>query len=93
MRAHGDDGENDAQNDDGNKIDARQSRADEKRRVTRPAVLNLSMLENEKLWMFSYIAFLKLRAKPAEALAPYFPPMTPQKREKQAATTIQAPMT
>ena len=35
MRAHGDDGENDAQNDDGNKIDARQSRSDEKRHAHR----------------------------------------------------------
>ena len=35
MRAHGDDGENGAQNDDGNKIDARQSRADEKRHAHR----------------------------------------------------------
>ena len=36
-------------------------------RVTSPEVLNLSMSENEKVWILRYIASRRLLAKPVEA--------------------------
>ncbi len=59
--------------------------------VISPAVLNLSMLANEKVCMFSNMACLKFFAKPVDALAPYLPPSTPQKSPQRAAAIITAP--
>lgn len=59
--------------------------------VTRPAVLNLSMLEKEKVWIFSYIASLKFAAKPDDASAPKRPACTPKYRLKNASTSMIAP--
>ena len=52
-----------------------------------------AILENENVCIFSYIAFRKLRANPAEARAPYFPPIVPANREMHATMTIHPPMT
>ncbi len=40
------------------------------RRVTSPAVLNLSILEKAKVCILSNMPFLKFLAKPVEAFAP-----------------------
>ncbi len=61
--------------------------------VTRPAVLNLSRLAKEKVWMFSNIACRRFLAKPVDARAPYLPPITPVKRPRSAAPIISAPTT
>ena len=60
--------------------------------VTRPDVENLSILEKLKVWIFSYIAFLRFLAKPADARAPNCPPMIPKVRLKTAAPTINIPI-
>ena len=41
--------------------------------VTRPAVLNLSILEKEKVCMFRYILSRRLQANPVDALAAFLP--------------------
>ena len=60
-------------------------------RVTRPAVLNLSMLEKEKVWIFSNMLWRRLQAKPAEADAANRPARIPNTRPKKASTIISAP--
>ena len=60
-------------------------------RVTSPAVLNLSMLENEKSWMRAYMLSRRLQAKPDEALAAKRPAMAPANRLTAAMATIMAP--
>ncbi len=49
--------------------------------VTREADENLSTLSKEKLWIFEKRSFLRLREKPADALAQAIPPIQPQKRD------------
>ena len=41
--------------------------------VTRPAVLNLSILEKEKVCIFRYILSRRLQANPVDALAAFLP--------------------
>ena len=60
-------------------------------RVTRPAVLNLSMLEKENVWMFSNMLCRRLQAKPEEAEAANRPARMPKARPKKASTIISAP--
>ena len=60
-------------------------------RVTRPAVEYLSMFENEKFWMFRYIAERRLAAKPVEAVAEKRPAMMPKNRLSKAIPTISTP--
>lgn len=60
-------------------------------RVTRPAVLNLSMLENEKLCILQKTASRKLQAKPAAARAENRPANTPQPRLQKANSSMMAP--
>ena len=57
-------------------------------RVTRPAVLNLSMFENENCWILLNIASRRLHAKPAEAFAANFPASTPKARLMNAIIII-----
>ena len=59
--------------------------------VTKPDVENLSMLENEKVCIFSYIASLKLQAKPVDASAAYFPAKAPNSKLNIAITSISPP--
>ena len=60
-------------------------------RVTRPAVEYLSMLENEKCWMFSYIASRRLPAKPVDAVAANLPASTPSSRAMAATRKVSRP--
>ncbi len=60
-------------------------------RVTRPAVLNLSMLEKEKVWTLAKRLSRRLQAYPAEARAAYRLPPTPQARERKARASISTP--
>jgi hypothetical protein len=60
-------------------------------RVTRPAVLNLSILENENRWIFSYIPSRRLQAKPEAALAAKVPARAPQARLQNAMASIRPP--
>ena len=46
----------------------------------------------EKVWMLVYMAFRRFLAKPVEASAPYFPPMTPDQSPHRARTTITPPI-
>ena len=59
--------------------------------VTRPAVLNLSILEKENVCILLYIPSLRFLANPAEALAPYLPPISPAKSPTRAAINIMPP--
>ena len=60
-------------------------------RVTRPAVLNLSMFENENCWILVNIASRRLHANPAEAFAANLPASTPNVRLMNAMTSIMPP--
>ena len=60
--------------------------------VTRPEVLNLSILEKLNVWMFSYMAFLRFLAKPAEAREPNCPPRMPNVRLSRADSSISTPI-
>ena len=55
-------------------------------------VENLSMLAKEKVWMLSYMACRRLRARPAEARAPKVPPPMPAARPMRAMITMTPPM-
>ena len=61
-------------------------------RVTRPAVEYLSIFANEKDWMFSNIARRRFFAKPADAFAPYTPPIAPAKSAISAHRSIHSPV-
>ena len=50
-----------------------------------------AILENENVCIFSYIFSLRLHANPVDAAAPYFPACIPQKRLKNAITSIIPP--
>ena len=55
------------------------------------SVLNLSMLEKEKVWTLAKRLSRRLQAYPAEARAAYRLPPTPQARERKARTSISTP--
>ena len=59
--------------------------------VTRPAELNLSILENEKVWMLRNIASRRLRAKPDDAIAEKRPAKMPKSILIAASTSMMAP--
>ena len=50
-----------------------------------------SMLEKEKVCIFSYMASRRLQANPADASAAYFPARTPNNRLNMAVTSIMKP--
>ena len=60
-------------------------------RVTSPDELNLSMLENENVWMLRNMASRKLRANPDDALADERPARMPNVMLSAASTSISAP--
>lgn len=60
--------------------------------VTRLEVENLSMFEKEKVCTRSYMSFLKFFAKPADAIAAYFPDKAPQLRDSRESTTSNIPI-
>ena len=60
-------------------------------RVINPAVLNLSMLENENVWILAYMLFRRLYAKPDEAEAAYRPASTPNSKLNIAINNIKPP--
>ena len=60
-------------------------------RVTRPAVENLSMLEKENRWMFSYIASRRLPAKPVDASAAKRPAKMPRASATAATRNVSRP--
>ena len=60
-------------------------------RVISDAEENLSILAKEKVWILRNIAARRLRAKPADARAPYLPPMIPAYSPTPAATSIASP--
>ena len=61
------------------------------RRVTSPAVLNLSIFANENVWMWLNMDSRRFFANPAEAFAPYRPPAIPANRPTAAAATMKPP--
>ena len=61
------------------------------RRVTRPAVENLSILAKEKRWMFSYMAFRRFAPKPVEAWLARWAQATPKNRLTSASPIIIRP--
>ena len=60
-------------------------------RVIRLAVEKLSMLANEYVWILSYISYLKLAAKPADAFEASLPPIMPQNSANAAQAIIASP--
>ena len=60
-------------------------------RVTRPAVLNLSMFEKANPCTFSYMPSRRLQARPEEAFAAYLPASAPQARLRNAMTSMRMP--
>ena len=60
--------------------------------VTRLEDENLSMLAKEKVWILSYMAFLRFLAKPVAAFAPNTPPRIPKISPRIATTTMIIPV-
>ena len=59
--------------------------------VTRPGVEYLSMLENENVWIFSYIDCRRFAANPVEASEAKVPDMMPKNRLAKAMSSMIRP--
>ena len=54
-------------------------------RVTSEEVENLSIFSKEKVWILANMDLRRFLANPADALAPYFPPIIPAQSPTRAA--------